>query len=143
MKIEKCKITKIQKLSLNIVSLAFESVYLSENLRPGQFINIKIDHNSPDLLRRPFSISNVDGKEVYILFNIVGKGTFSLSEKKAGDEIDVLGPLGNGFNYDNVYKKHIIVAGGIGVAPFLFLFNVLSRKEKLIDLYFGFRTKKL
>jgi NAD(P)H-flavin reductase len=82
MKIEKCKITKIEKVSLNIVSLAFESVYFSENLCPGQFINIKIDHDSPNLLRRPFSISNVAGKHVYILFNIVGKGTFSLSEKK-------------------------------------------------------------
>lgn len=141
MKIEKCKITNINRLSLNIVSLAFESVYLSENLYPGQFINIKVDHNSPNLLRRPFSISNINGKEVYILFNIVGKGTFSLSEKKVGDEIEILGPLGNGFKYDNTYKKHVIVAGGIGVAPFLFLFNALSKMKRSIDLYFGFRTK--
>ena len=141
MKNEKCKITKIERVSLNIVSLAFESLYLSKNLCPGQFVNIKIDHDSPNLLRRPFSISNVDGGQVYILFNIVGKGTFSLSEKKVGDEIEILGPLGNGFNYDNSYGKHIIIAGGMGIAPFLFLFNALSKKKKSIDLYFGFRTK--
>jgi dihydroorotate dehydrogenase electron transfer subunit len=141
MKIEKCKITKIEKISLNIVSLAFESLYFSEHLCPGQFINIKIDNDLPNLLRRPFSISNVDNREVYIFFNIVGKGTFSLSEKKVGDEIEILGPSGNGFNYDNGYEKHIIVAGGVGIAPFPFLFHELSKRKKSIDLYFGFRTK--
>jgi dihydroorotate dehydrogenase electron transfer subunit len=141
MKIENCKITKIEKLSLNIVSLAFESIYFSENVYPGQFINIKIDQDSPNLLRRPFSVSNVSNKEVHILFNIVGRGTFSLAEKKIGDEIEVLGPLGNGFNCDSGHEKHIIAAGGIGIAPFLFLFNALSKRKKSIDLYFGFRTK--
>jgi dihydroorotate dehydrogenase electron transfer subunit len=62
-------------------------------------------------------------------------------KKKNGDEIEILGPLGNGFNYDNSYEQHVIVAGGIGVAPFLFLFNAISIKKKSIDLYFGFRTK--
>ena len=141
MKIEKCKITKVEKLSLNTVSLAFESIYLAECICPGQFVNIKIDNDSTSLLRRPFSVSNVYNNEVYILFNIVGRGTFSLSEKKVGDEIDVLGPLGNGFYYDSKHDKHIIAAGGIGIAPFLFLFNALSKRKKAVDLYFGFRTK--
>ena len=142
MKTEKCAITKINRLSSSVVSLAFKSDYFSKNLKPGQFINVKIDQETPYLLRRPFSISDISDDEVFILFNIVGKGTFSLSEKKVGDIIDVLGPLGNGFDYTGNFSNAVIIGGGIGIAPFPFLIKELARKKAKIDIFFGYKTKE-
>lgn len=141
MKTEICKITKIQKKSPFIITLGFRSNYLSKNLLPGQFLNIKIDDEKKFILRRPFSVSDVSMDEVTILFNIVGKGTFTLSEKKVGDKIDVLGPLGNGFDITADFKKAVILGGGIGVAPFPLLVKKLKEKGKEVFSFFGYRTK--
>jgi len=64
-----------------------------------------------------------------ILYRIIGKGTLMLSEKEKGEEIDLIGPLGNGFNLKQNFKTAIIVAGGIGVAPLFSLTKVLKKAE--------------
>ena len=140
MKNEKCIITELKKLSHTIYSLKFQSNYLMINSTPGQFLNIKIDNTSPQILRRPFSISDIKNDEIEILFNVVGKGTASLAMKKEGEYIDVLGPLGNGFKLNNDYEKFIILGGGIGIAPFPFLIRKLNEKNIKYDIFFGFRN---
>lgn len=142
MKIENCVITGIKKISPAIISLTFLSEYFSKNLKPGQFLNIKVEPDRSFILRRPFSVSFVEKNEVSILFNIVGKGTFTLSKKNVGDEIDVLGPLGNGFHYDSDFQNAVIIGGGIGIAPFPFLIQRLKEAGKKVDIFFGYRSKK-
>jgi len=140
MKDEKCVITEIKKLSHSIYSLKFKSNFLKVNSLPGQFLNIKIDNTSPQILRRPFSISDIKKDEIEILFNVVGKGTAILSMKKEGDYIDVLGPLGNGFKLNDDYEKYIILGGGIGIAPFPYLIRKLREKNIKFDVFFGYRN---
>lgn len=110
---------------------------------PGQFLNVKIDDNPELLLRRPFSIHRVSAERIEILYEIVGKGTQALSARKSGEYLDVIGPLGNGFNYSPpLAMSHlpIIVAGGMGVAPLVFLAERLNKVKALV--FIGAKTKK-
>jgi dihydroorotate dehydrogenase electron transfer subunit len=75
------------------------------------------------------------------MFNILGEGTRILSHKHSGDLVDILGPLGNGFNLDGDYKTAIIVAGGLGAAPFPYLTREIKRKKSLLS-FVGGRTKQ-
>lgn len=103
-----------------------ESAEIAAAARPGQFVMASCGENT--LLRRPLSIHRVDGDKFAVLFQIVGKGTGWLSRLKAGDSLDVLGPLGNGFTIQPVTKNIILVAGGIGVAPLAFLAEVAVKQ---------------
>ena len=86
----------------------------SEIKRPGQFIDILIDDF---YLRRPISIFDHDDEHVEILYRVVGRGTDALAAKTPGDELDVLLPLGNGFDADKCGNQNLLVAGGIGMPP--------------------------
>jgi dihydroorotate dehydrogenase electron transfer subunit len=90
--------------------------------KPGQFVMIRTRPGIDPLLRRPFSICAVQDDELLlILYRVVGKGTAIMTEASEGDSLSVLGPLGKGFALPNPHKQSILVAGGIGVAPLLFL----------------------
>jgi len=103
--------------------------YSYKSAQPGQFVHVRINNTLEPFLRRPFSIHRVescsDRKHVFIkiLYEIVGKGTFILAQKKANQQLDILGPNGHGFEYEDLDKRAqpIIIAGGMGVAPLLFL----------------------
>ena len=93
---------------------------------PGQFVHVRISHTSEPLLRRPFSIHELNAGQVKILYRVVGRGTKLLSEKKCGEKLDAIGPLGHGFHTGPAPESALIVAGGMGVAPMLFLAQVLG-----------------
>ena len=114
---------------------------IAKTIKPGQFCNVKVSESNFPLLRRPFSISDVDGDIISFMIDIVGEGTKILSEKKKGDKIDILGPLGRGFGLDGEFKVVIMVAGGIGLAPFPFVEKYLDGKKET-RLYYGARNKE-
>ncbi len=122
---------------------------------PGQFLHMRIENSCDPFLRRPFSIHDfvTDHKAhprvIKILYEVVGKGTCLLSEKKAHEEVDCLGPLGSGFDLKTLssQEKIYIVAGGMGIAPLFFLAKQLVAKSsgrqaaKKIIVLIGARTK--
>ena len=108
---------------------------------PGQFINLRINDSYFPLLRRPFSICDVIGDHFYLLFSPYGEGTKQLTQKSIGDNIDTLGPLGKGFNCEGNYKTAIIVAGGLGSAPFPFFLRKIKNKKESMS-FVGGRSKK-
>lgn len=120
--------------------LRFHSPELAAQLRPGQFLNILTSGHIDPLLRRPYSISNVDGDECEIMYALLGKGTHALAEKRPGDTIGVLGPLGNTFGYEKDFGTAIIVAGGIGVAPFPYLTVELQKRGIPLITFLGARS---
>ena len=101
-----------ERVAEETLALRFHAPELAAIIRPGQFINIRVDDAMDPLLRRPYSISNVHGDVCEILYAVVGKGTGLLSRKVPGDSIGVLGPLGNTFGFDKSFGTAIIVAGG-------------------------------
>jgi dihydroorotate dehydrogenase electron transfer subunit len=127
--IEKSKVESLQKIGERIFLLKVYSPGIARNVKPGQFCNIKVSPNDFPLLRRPFSVCDVEGDSIFFLFDIHGEGTKILSEKVYGSELDILGPLGNGFNLGGEYSTAIIVAGGLGAAPFPFLTKSIGNKK--------------
>lgn len=122
------KVTAIETIAEDTFTLRFQSPELARQLKPGQFINIQVSDRIEPLLRRPYSISSIHGDECEIMFSLLGKGTHILAQKRPGDTIGVLGPLGNTFGYEKSFSTAIIVAGGIGVAPFPYLTRMLEDK---------------
>lgn len=92
-----------------------------EFFRPGQFAHIRIPGSPELLLRRPISINDFDADAgwIQLAYLLTGKGTHRLATAKAGDELDILFPLGNGFKLDAGHRKVLLVGGGIGIAPLL------------------------
>ena len=120
----------------------YENVYkmvVSCNIpcKPGQFCMLR-NWNLDPILSRPISICDADENSMTFLYLVVGKGTKLLSMLKAKDEIQILGPLGNGFTIGN-YKKVALISGGIGIAPLLLLAKKLHEFGIKADLYSGFK----
>ncbi|MBI5559798.1 MAG: dihydroorotate dehydrogenase electron transfer subunit [Deltaproteobacteria bacterium] len=102
---------------------------------PGQFVMLRVSNSLDPFLRRPFGIYDFSGDVLDILYKVVGKGTGMLSTLAPGTDVDILGPLGNGFPPAGKGKNPIMVAGGIGIAPFyLFAGEV---KEGKPSLFYG------
>ncbi|MEW6619487.1 MAG: dihydroorotate dehydrogenase electron transfer subunit [bacterium] len=140
---DKFKIVANDKIAPEYYKMAFTSQEIANLAIPGQFIHIKVSEGYEPLLRRPFSIHAVmDEKTVEILYRVVGKGTALLSEKKTGQELDVLGPLGNGFKINkSEVKNSVMVGGGAGIAPLFFLTQRLINYSN-ITVLIGAKTKK-
>ncbi len=135
-------VSSVDEVAEGVFLLKVRSSQLAESSAPGQFVNVLVgDGRNGPLLRRPFSVCRVDGDLIELLFNIVGEGTRRLALKRAGELLDVIGPLGRPFGYRGVFDTAIIVAGGLGVAPFPFLTDSLQREEKQIMTFLGARTK--
>ncbi len=134
---EKIVVQSVEKLQPNIYLLKAYAPVIASQVKPSQFCNIKVGENDFPLLRRPFSVCDVDGDSIFFMFDVHGEGTRILSGKKEGDELEVLGPLGNGFNYDKEFSKAIIVAGGLGAAPFPYLTKQLTGKVEIISFVGG------
>ncbi|MFH1504337.1 MAG: dihydroorotate dehydrogenase electron transfer subunit [Candidatus Omnitrophota bacterium] len=135
----KVKVKEIRKVKEDVFLLSFFSAYLAKQACPGNFLHLKI--NSV-ILRRPFSIHKVEKDKVFILFRVRGKGTKVLSESKNGDVLDIIGPLGKGFEIGRLTSDlvNVLVAGGIGVAPLMFLAQKLDKGKNMILL--GAKNKK-
>lgn len=90
--------------------------------RPGQFVMVRISSGVDPLLRRPFSICGKgDDNLLLVLYRVVGRGTEIMSKTRKGAKLTILGPLGRGFDLSDTVQKPVLVAGGIGIAPLIFL----------------------
>lgn len=129
-----CPITDLQYLTGDVVSITVEAGELAQAARPGQFVNIKCGEGL--LLRRPISICDVNDTRLTVVFQIKGEGTQWLSQCQVGRELDVLGPLGHG--YDIPRGKVLVVGGGIGVPPMLYAAKCCEAADACV----GFRSEK-
>ncbi len=106
--------------------------------KPGQFYMVKRDHGDY-LLPRPISVYDFCEGKLKLLYRVEGKGTKSMARLKEGDTVQLLGPLGNGFDVDQMKGKVGIVGGGIGIAPLLYLAKKLEPKS--VDIYLGYKEQ--
>jgi dihydroorotate dehydrogenase electron transfer subunit len=94
------------------------------------------------ILRRPLSIHKINSSgQIYFLFISPGKGTNWLSHCQKGDKLDLIGPLGNGFSIEKTSRNLLLIGGGIGISPMVFLADKASRQGKQVSLILGARTK--
>ena len=140
MEVLRTRVESVRKIADDIFSIAFLSPLLAEKSLPGQFLHIKLDDERV-LLRRPFSIHKIHKEKVFIIFKVKGTATSIFSHLKKGAFLDVLGPLGNGFSCFGAETKWesaeikfpkgvILISGGIGAAPFIFLAQKINSLRK-------------
>ena len=110
-----CTVVEAVRLNAFAYSFTLEAEGMTPE-GPDQFVHVKCGHSR--LLRRPISICDWEENLLRIVFEVRGEGTEWLSRRKAGDRLDVLGPLGRGFRMDRE-GRYLLVGGGIGVPPLL------------------------
>ena len=132
-------VEKLIALDNNIFLIKVHCPEIAKLIKPGQFLNVRVSEGIFPLLRRPFSVCDVEGESLFLMFNILGEGTKLLAKKHIGETIDILGPLGNGFNFHGNFETAIIVAGGLGAAPFPYLIRKIN-DEKNIKCFVGGRS---
>jgi dihydroorotate dehydrogenase electron transfer subunit len=130
------RVLENKELCQNIYEIVINCPEIAGEVKPGQFLHIKVNKGIDPLLRRPISISRVykDKGNISLIYQVIGKGTKEMAEFKQSDAIDIMGPLGNGFALFPG-KKCAVVGGGMGVAPLL----ELAVNLEGCDAYMGFR----
>lgn len=126
------------RIAENIYMLTVTLPESAGTVHGGQFVNISTGDNS-HLLRRPLGVTKVEGNDITVCYQVKGSGTQNLSTLKAGEKLNILLPLGNGFNLAG-YKNVAVIGGGVGVFP---LIATIREHCKNINFhsYIGFRNK--
>ncbi|CAM3678583.1 dihydroorotate dehydrogenase electron transfer subunit [Erysipelothrix urinaevulpis] len=142
MKVEMMRILANHKIAEDTYELILEGDIARLIKEPGQFVHLKLNDDALPL-RRPISISSYHQNTMTLLYKVVGKGTLALSKLTIGDDVDVLGPLGNGFKLGPWLKnkKVLIVGAGIGIAPLYQLAKELQAYDVDLDISLSFQHK--
>lgn len=135
-KIENAKVLANSLIAKDVYKMILETS-IAEEIKVGQFINIKIrDH----FLRRPISVASIDGQRLTIVYKSVGRGTEELSTYKAGEGLEIMGPLGRFFSLHEELDQVLIVGGGLGVPPLFELAKQYLDLGKKVKVVLGFRS---
>lgn len=129
------------KSNKKLTESIFEMVLIGDTssiTAPGQFINIKLDGF---YLRRPISICDYDDSTITIIYKVVGEGTEVMSKLNAGEKLDVLCGLGNGFDTSKSSDNPVLIGGGVGVPPMYNLCKKLIAEGKNVTVILGFNKK--
>ena len=132
------EITENLQLTENIFRMKLKGD-VSAVTAPGQFVDIRIEDY---YLRRPISVCDVENGEIIIIYKTVGHGTDAMSHMKAGEKLDVLTGLGNGYDLNRSGEHPLLIGGGVGVPPLYMLAKKLKEQHKEVSVILGFNTAK-
>lgn len=112
--------------------------------RPGQFVHVRTPKHPVQMLRMPFAVYDADtvNGTVDICYQVVGEGTAQLAELAEGDELDLIGPIGNGWNPPEGARHALLIAGGVGAPALNLLARQLAASGVRVDVVMGFRGKE-
>ncbi|HHW61103.1 MAG TPA: dihydroorotate dehydrogenase electron transfer subunit [Syntrophomonadaceae bacterium] len=141
--LEKGKIIRHNQVGTDLYEIELAAGAIVREAQPGQFIHLRVGDAYDPLLRRPLSIYDVDAEKgtMEILYRVVGKGTKLLTQLTAGEELDLMGPLGAGFSIAEGINKVCLIGGGVGIAPLVFLARRLRSKNVELCFLQGTRTR--
>ena len=105
--------------------------------RPGQFVNLQTDGY---FLRRPVSVADQEGDTLRLIYKVVGAGTAWLSIRQPGENINALTGLGNGYDLSKAGEAPLLLGGGVGVPPLIYLARKLRQEGRTVTAVLGFNT---
>ncbi len=137
-----------QRVAQDTYRLRLRAPGIASRARAGQFVMVRVARGLDPLLRRPFSLHRIHPESgvIELLYRVVGRGTWLLSQRGPGEIIDCLGPLGNYFRLPAVRKGRVgLIAGGIGIAPLVALLDSLSPggadvPDYRVSLFYGAKS---
>jgi dihydroorotate dehydrogenase electron transfer subunit len=138
---ENVSIISQERLASDVYSIWLETKDIARNAKAGQFVAV-YSRDGSRLLPRPISICGLDGDKLRLVYRRVGKGTAEFSMLGKDDTLDIMGPLGNGYDLKN--KKAMLIGGGIGIPPMLELARELSSgayPDSRPEIVLGFRDE--
>ena len=131
---EKCRVTSIDQLASDVYRLVVHAPLIAGAACPGQFVMVRVADRFDPLLRRPFSIHRqLSDGTLGLLFKTIGKGTEMLAHVAVDDSLDLIGPLGRGFNIA-IEQPVCVIGGGMGIAPLFFLAKQLLLSDRQSDM---------
>jgi len=135
----RASVVQVQPVSRDVSIITLDCPVIAATAKPGNFVNIKVNDATQPLLRRPFSIHNVRGSLIDIMVKSIGRGTTLFCKTPRDSAVMILGPLGNSFDLTSeAFHTAVLVSGGIGTAPMLFLQKtVLACGKEVINLTGG------
>lgn len=135
-----------KEIASNIFKMVLKGKLLETISQPGQFLHIKAMRETM-LLRRPISITsyNKTKQEATIIYRPKGQGTTDFTQLKKGETLDVIGPLGNGFDLSAIKKGQVVyfIGGGIGIPPLYEAAKQAKEKGAIVKMFFGFASKEV
>ena len=136
------RVVAVTRLHERYVLIRLTDEHPLPEMVPGQFVEVRVDGSPRTFLRRPISINFVDREknELWLLVATVGDGTRRLAELKAGDVLNCVLPLGNGFTAARSGERVLLVGGGVGVAPLLYMGAEMYRQDVEPTFLLGART---
>lgn len=138
------EIIQLKHLNNKYFTLEIKPTEKLEKISAGQFLQLTVPNAQDVFLRRPISIHDVDyeNNTINLLIQIVGKGTRKLALLETGDPVNIIYPLGNGYSILPQGQKALLVGGGCGIAPLLYLAKELKRARVEQEIIIGFKTKE-
>lgn len=145
-RVENGKIISHRQAAEDLWEIEVAAPGITKECEPGQFVHVRVGNENDPLLRRPLSLYDVDRKtgRISLLYKVVGKGTQLLTRIAVGDYLDIMGPLGRGFTLPDQPCNVVLVGGGVGIAPLVYLARRLKDiKCKVTVLYGVINSKQL
>ena len=136
------KVVSVKQIHARYVLIRLTDDKPLPEMLPGQFVEVRVDGSPSTFLRRPISINFVDrtNNELWLLVATVGEGTKALAKLQAGDSLNCVLPLGNGFTPAKTGEKVLLIGGGVGVAPLLYMGAEMQRAGIEPTFLLGART---
>lgn len=133
-----------RQLAGDMFEIEFIAPAIAAECQPGQFVHVRIGSDNDPLLRRPISIYDVDKNlgSITLLYKVVGKGTEQLSKVKSKEYIDVMGPLGNPFSRVTESGNTLLLGGGVGIAPLVYLARCLQDAGSRVKVLYGVDSRE-
>lgn len=133
-----------EQLAVDLFEIELIAPQVALQCEPGQFLQVRTNENKDPLLRRPISIYDADKERgtITLLYKAVGRGTHLLSKIKAQEYLDIMGPLGKGFSLPKTICKTVLVGGGVGIAPLLYLARRLKDLHCEVTVLYGAGSSK-
>jgi dihydroorotate dehydrogenase electron transfer subunit len=133
---ERGRIEEVRDFGARYVSVKVRTETIAAEAKPGNFVMTRPSGSTDPLLRRPFGIWRASGPHIWLYFQVLGKGTAALAALRTGEEVDILGPLGNGFP-EHREQNILLIAGGRGIVPLFFYAERFSGANSIHLIYGG------
>lgn len=140
MKLETAEILDNRQVTADLWAIKLRAPGIARDSRPGQFIHVRLGDSLDPLLRRPMSVYRIGPSTIDLLLRPAGRGSRMMIQKKVGDTLDCLGPLGNGFTVHPSSRHLLMIAGGTGIAPMVALAEAAVESDRSVVVLFGARS---